>query len=92
MTDTEALFDPPVRAVFEELREILRVDGADLLVREVTPSSIGFDLELGGAECLECVMPRDLLEEIFTSRLQEIDPGIMRIEIHDPREADQAKT
>ncbi len=32
-------------------------------------------------------MPRDLLEEIFMSRLQEIDPGIMRVEINDPREA-----
>ncbi len=49
MTDTDALFDPPVRAVFEELREILRIDGADLLVREVTPSSIRFDLERQGA-------------------------------------------
>jgi Fe-S cluster biogenesis protein NfuA len=87
MSETGALLDPPVQAVYEELREILRIDGADLLVREVTPSSIGFDLELQGAECLECVMPRDLLEEIFMSRLQEVDPGIMKVEINDPRDA-----
>jgi hypothetical protein len=83
--ETEAL-RPAVGAAVQELREILRIDGADISLRAVTTSTLEFELELSAVPCLECVMPRDVLEEILLSRLNEVDPNIVSVAIGDPRE------
>jgi hypothetical protein len=77
---------PAARGVLDELSEILRADGAELRVHATTPASITFQLDLSNSSCPECVMPRELLVDIYRSRLAEVDPDIMSIVIIDPRE------
>ena len=85
VTEAEDL-RPAARGVLDELSEILRADGAELLVRTASTASITFELDLSNSSCPECVMPRELLVDIYRSRLAEVDPDILWVVIIDPRE------
>ena len=75
-----------VDAVVAELNEIVRPDGAELRVREQTPTSLHLELDLTNSDCPECVVPKALMLDILTSNLAAADPDIRRIELDDPRE------
>jgi hypothetical protein len=75
-----------VDAVIDELNEIVRPDGAVLLVRETTPTALRLELDLSASECPECVVPKELMLEILVSRVALVDPDVHTIELHDPRE------
>ena len=77
---------PAARDVLNELSEILRADGAELRVRTASSVSLTFELDLSNSSCPECVMPRELLVDIYRSRLAEVDPDIVSVVIIDPRE------
>lgn len=85
MTEAEYL-GPAARGVLDELSEILRADGAELWVRAASNASITLELDLSNASCPECVIPRELLVDIYRSRLNEADPDILSVVIIDPRE------
>ena len=76
-----------VDAVLAELNEIVRPDGAELRVREQTPTSLCLELDLSRSECPECVVPKSLMLDILTANLATADPDIQRIVLDDPREA-----
>lgn len=87
MTVPEAhCLSPAARDVLNELSEILRADGAELRVRTASSVSLTFELDLSNSSCPECVMPRELLVDIYRSRLAEVDPNIVSVVIIDPRE------
>ena len=88
MTVPEAhCLSPAARDILDELSEILRADGAELRVHTVASSvSLTFELDLSNSSCPECVMPRELLVDIYRSRLAEVDPDIVSVVIIDPRE------
>jgi hypothetical protein len=81
---------PAAQATLDELGAIVEADGARLVVRDASPSSVTIELDLSASECPECVLPKDLLVDILSSRLQESDPDMRAVELIDPREADGA--
>lgn len=78
------------RATLDELAAIVEPDGARLVVRDANPSGVTIELDLSQSSCPECVLPRDLLVDILSSRLQEVDPDLRAVDLVDPREADGA--
>jgi hypothetical protein len=77
---------PAIQGVVDELSAIIAVDGARFEPLRFTSDELSFDLVLTSAECEECVMPRETLESIFNSRLEEVDASPPKVTIRDPRE------
>lgn len=75
-----------VDAVVEELNEIVKPDGAVLRIREASATALHLELDLSQSSCPECVVPKDLIVEILTSRVALVDPDVRTIELDDPRE------
>jgi Fe-S cluster biogenesis protein NfuA len=73
---------------FDEIKGLVRADGADMELVSVDAASgtVELRLLLEGVECHECVMPRPLLEDIACSMLQKKVPDVARVAIDDPRE------
>jgi hypothetical protein len=78
---------PAAQATLDELAAIVEPDGARLVVRDASASEVTIELDLSASECPECVLPRDLLVDILSSRLQEADPDLRSVDLIDPREA-----
>jgi hypothetical protein len=87
---SEAQLSAAARATLTELAAIVEPDGARLVVRDAGPSTVTIELDLSASDCPECVLPKDLLVDIITSRLQESDPDVRAVELLDPRESDGA--
>lgn len=75
-----------VDAVIAELNEIVRPDGAELRVLDLSPTSLRLALDLSNSTCPECVVPKQLMLEILQTNLATLDPDIRTIELDDPRE------
>jgi Fe-S cluster biogenesis protein NfuA len=82
--DTEA-----VAAAVDETAALLRADGADLVLVDANPKTARIEvrLELAGVECLECVVPPDMLAQIVTTDLQKRVRGEFELVLDDPRRA-----
>ncbi len=69
-----------------ELRGLVSLDGGDVELVSASGGAVSLQLILEGAECRECVMPREFLEQIaldmFGSRL----PEVSAVTIDDPRD------
>ncbi|MDE0603032.1 MAG: NifU family protein [bacterium] len=78
----QALLDEAVG----ELRALVALDGGDVELVSATGGTVALRLILEGAECRECVMPKEFLEQIalemVSTRLNEIST----VTIYDPRE------
>ncbi|MDE0604722.1 MAG: NifU family protein [bacterium] len=78
----EALLDEAVG----ELRALVALDGGDVELVSANEGTVALRLILEGAECRECVMPKEFLEQIaldmVTTRLSEVSAVV----IDDPRE------
>ena len=79
----QALLDEAVG----ELRAMVALDGGDVELVTATDTQVDLRLILEGAECRECVMPKEFLEQIaldlVSTRLAEVSV----VAIEDPREA-----
>ena len=75
-----------IEAVVAELNEIVRPDGAELVLREATLTSVRLELDLSRSTCPECVVPKELLVEILAANLATAAPDVSAIELLDPRE------
>jgi hypothetical protein len=75
-----------VAPVVEELNEIVRLDGAELVVRAESLTSVLLELDLSRSECPECVVPKDLIVELIRSKLAMAAPDISTVELIDSRE------
>jgi len=71
----------------EEMAVLLRSDGADLTLVEANPKTarIELRLELADAECAECVLPADLLEQMISEALMRRVRGEFELVLVDPR-------
>ena len=69
-----------------EISKILQADGADLDVLGLECNTVRTRLLLGTEACLECIMPKDVLEEIMLMSLKESMPEVERVQLDDPRE------
>ena len=74
--------------VVDELNEILRLDGAELVVNTETLTCISLELDLSQSECPECVVPKTLMMQLLVSKLAFAAPDITAVELFDPREPD----
>ncbi len=76
----QALLDEAVG----ELRALVALDGGDVELVSATGGTVALRLILEGAECRECVMPKDFLEQIaldmITTRIE-----VSTVTIDDPR-------
>ena len=75
-----------VEAIVAELNEIVRPDGAELVLRAATLTSVRLELDLSRSSCPECVVPKELLVEILAANLATVAPDVGAIELLDPRE------
>ena len=75
-----------VAPVVEELNEIVRLDGAELVVRAESLTSVLLEFDLSRSECPECVVPKDLIVELIRSKLAMAAPDISTVELIDSRE------
>jgi hypothetical protein len=75
-----------VRDGLEEVQALVRADGGDMLLTSVDGSTVNLELVLEGANCVECVMPREILEQIALDVVQRRAPDVSTLHIDDPRE------
>jgi Fe-S cluster biogenesis protein NfuA len=75
-----------VRDGLEEVQELVRADGGDMRLASIEGSTVHLELVLEGANCVECVMPRDILEQIALDVVQRRAPDVSTLHIDDPRE------
>jgi hypothetical protein len=80
-----------VEAAVAELRQIIQLDGVDLVLSSVDSDVASFRLILEDASCADCVLPRDRLEVLLVDRLEEAKLPISKVVIDDPREAAPAE-
>lgn len=73
-------------AALEGARSLVQADGGDLVVDSIDGGVIRAHLVIEGAECAECVMPRQFLEQVALDMVQREVPGIDQVAIADPRE------
>ena len=67
------------------LTELVAQDGGAIELVQFTNNSIEFDLLLDSAECAECVMPKQFLEQVFLDQAQKIYGNLRSVLINDPR-------
>ena len=72
---------------FDELRDLLRADGADITVESRDPDEVVLRLVLVTAGCAECVMPRAHLERVALDLFAHAGAGVESVTVVDPREA-----
>jgi hypothetical protein len=70
----------------QPLIDIVRADGADMRLVEQSEDAVGLQLDIKDATCAECVMPRQFLEGVVLTALQESQPWVRHVSIRDPRE------
>ena len=69
----------------DELRGLLRPDGADLDIIEAGPERVHLRLDLANAACLECVLPPELLDQMVRDGLRRRVGPDLDIVFDDPR-------
>jgi Fe-S cluster biogenesis protein NfuA len=76
-----------VEAAVEEMGAILRLDGADLHTVEIDPKRdrIEVALDMTGVECVECVMPPEMLEQMINDAVAKRVRGEFELVFRDPR-------
>ena len=79
-----------LQEALQPLIDIVRPDGADMGLTERRPDGVELRLDIKDAACAECVMPKQFLEGVVLTALQESQPWVRQVTIRDPREPDDA--
>ena len=82
MTDAS----PALLAAVDEVKELVAADGGDMLLAGVDGTTAKLQLVVENSNCVECIMPREILEQITLDILQRGGAGIDSVTIDDPRE------
>jgi Fe-S cluster biogenesis protein NfuA len=75
-----------IAPALDEIRGLVRADGGDMTLVEVDGPTIKLQLVVEGAHCVECVMPRELLEQISLDIFRRGGVAAEAVSIDDPRE------
>ena len=67
------------------LTTLVEQDGGTIELVQFTNDSMEFNLLLDSAECAECVMAKQFLEEVFLTQAQTIYGNLRSVLINDPR-------
>jgi Fe-S cluster biogenesis protein NfuA len=76
-----------VQTALGEYREMLRVDGADLELTAVEAETVRVRLLLGAGTCADCILNKEMLEQILLQGLRDMAPAIASVVVDDPRVA-----
>jgi hypothetical protein len=79
--------DPALIGAVEQLGDMMRADGADLLLSSVDGDVVRLALLLDKVPCLDCVLPREMLATIAADRISSATGISVTVEISDPRDA-----
>jgi hypothetical protein len=75
-----------ITPALDELRGLVQADGGDFMLLGVDGEVVSLQLVLEGANCVECVMPRELLEQIALDIFRRGGVAADAVSIDDPRE------
>jgi hypothetical protein len=75
-----------ITPALDELRGLVQADGADMTVTGVDGSTVNLQLVVETASCVECVMPREILEQVALNIFQRNGVDADTVVIDDPRE------
>ena len=75
-----------ITPALDELRGLVQADGADMTVTSVDGSTVNLQLVVETASCVECVMPREILEQVALNIFQRNGVDADPVVIDDPRE------
>jgi hypothetical protein len=70
----------------DELRGLVQTDGGDMTLVGVDGPTIRLQLVLENAHCVECVMPRDFLEQVALGIFRRSGIDAETVSIDDPRD------
>ena len=76
-----------VAAAVEELADIIRADGGDLVLVEADPATdrVEVRLDLEGVSCLDCILPPEQLRQVLQEGIARRVPSEFELVVHDPR-------
>ena len=76
-----------VAAAVDELAELLRADGGDLVLvkADAALDRIEVRLDLEGVSCLDCILPPDQLRQVLQDGIARRVPSEFELVVHDPR-------
>lgn len=76
-----------VAAAAAEVQELVRGDGADLLLlrADALTREVDFRLDLDSAGCADCVLPPEALHNMVDAALKKRVPGAYTVVVDDPR-------
>lgn len=86
MTDASSPAGADLLAAIEEVKDLVAADGGDMLLVSVDGGTANLQLVVENSNCVECIMPREILEQITLDILQRGGAGIDAVTIDDPRE------
>jgi hypothetical protein len=86
MTDASGPVGAVLLAAIDEVKELVQADGGDMLLTSVDGGTANLQLVVENSNCVECIMPRDILEQITLDILARAGTGIASVSIDDPRE------
>lgn len=72
-------------AGLKDVREALHLDGADLEVLGLAGGVARLRLVVGPEACLECIMPKEVIEQMILHDVRATMPEVMRVTVDDPR-------
>jgi NifU-like domain len=75
-----------ITPALDELRGLVQADGADMTLTGVDGTTVNLQLVVETASCVECVMPRELLEQMALNIFRRNGAGADAVVIDDPRE------
>ena len=75
-----------IAPTLEEARQLVQADGGDMELVSTDDGTVSLKLILEGASCIECVMPKEFLEQIVLDMLMRAGHGVSAVAIEDPRE------
>ncbi|MBY0401617.1 hypothetical protein K2X89_15090 [Myxococcota bacterium] len=87
MSQTAA--EQAIRSAVAEMQALMRADGADLVVKELSlpAARLHLAVDLANVECLDCVVPPEMLRQVIEDSITKKYAGELEILIDDPRQA-----
>jgi Fe-S cluster biogenesis protein NfuA len=68
--------------IVEEFRPGFQADGMDLVVGRIDPAGvIELKVLMGPAACEECLMPADMMADMFKAAMRDVVPNLSGVEV-----------
>ena len=82
------LDETQVRTALKDVAALVQADGGDIEFVRMDPASGAVELRLDvtSSNCVECILPKALLEDIAGDIMRRSVPSIASVTVDDPRE------